>query len=197
MPAIDGITVQDFKDLFYRDFDYLPVWSAETVYNVGDTAFYEVTQKFYTCKVNATVGVVPTNTTNWDVNPYLYKKDYVWDEDIEKAYAESDATVLTKINTAAALKQAYLYLSAHYLVGDLNANGLQSTGGGILGSKAVGNVSVGYVVPEWAKKEGYSFYTSTYYGMKYLTLTRPYRIGNVIPFSTPRHALNPINYQPW
>jgi len=194
MPAIDGITIQDFKDLFYRDFDYLPIWSEETTYNVGDTTFYDITQKFYTCKVNGTIGVVPTNTVNWDTNPYLVKKDYVWDEDIEKAYDEADATVLTKINTLAALKQAYLYLSAHYLVGDLNANGLQSTGNGLLSSKAVGNVSVGYVVPEWAKKEGYSFYTTTYYGMKYLTLTRPYRIGNVIPFSTPRHALNPINY---
>lgn len=194
MPAIEGLTIQDFKDLFYRDFDYLPVWSASTIYNVGDTTFYNNNQKFYTCKVNATIGVVPTNTANWETNPYLVKKDYVWDEDITKAYAEADATILTKINTLAALKQAYLYLSAHYLVGDLNANGLQSAGGGILGSKAVGNVSVGYVVPEWAKKEGYSFYTTTYYGMKYLTLTRPYRIGNVIPFSTPRHSLNSINY---
>lgn len=189
-----GITIQDFKNLFYRDFDYLPVWIVDTIYNIGDVVFYDTTQKFYTCKVNGTVGVIPTNTANWEVNPYLVKTDYVWDEDIEKAFNETDATVLTKINTDAAFKQAYLYLSAHYLVGDLNANGLQSTGNGLLSSKAVGNVSVGYVVPEWAKKEGYSFYTTTYYGMKYLTLTRPYRIGNVIPFSTPRHSLNPINY---
>ncbi len=194
MSVIDDITVQDFKDLFYRDFDYLPVWLVGSTYNIGDVVFYDVNQKFYTCKTNETTGVVPTNTANWDINPYLVKTDYVWDEDIQKAYDEANATVLTKINTEAALKQAYLYLSAHYLVGDLNANGLQSTGNGLLSSKAVGNVSVGYVVPEWAKKEGYSFYTTTYYGMKYLTLTRPYRIGNVIPFSTPRHALNNINY---
>jgi hypothetical protein len=194
MSVIDDITVQDFKDLFYRNFNYLPTWSVDTVYNVGDVAFYDITQKFYTCIEDGTEGVVPTNTSNWELNPYLIKTDYVWDEDIEKAYDESKATVLTKINTEAALKQAFLYLSAHYLVGDINAGGLQSTGAGLLSSKAVGNVSAGYVVPEWAKKEGYSFYTTTYYGMKYLALTRPYRIGNVIPFSTPRHALNPINY---
>lgn len=194
MPAVEGITVQSFKDLFYRDFDYLPVWKNTTTYNIGDVVFYDTNQKFYTCKVNGTIAIVPTNTANWDLNPLLVKTDYVWDEDIEKAYLEADATVLTKINTLPALQQAYLYLSAHYLVCDLNANGLQSTANGIIGSKAVGNVSVGYVIPDWAKKQGYSFFTTTYYGMKYLALTFPYRVGNVIPFSTPRHSLNPINY---
>jgi len=61
----NDITVQDFKDQFYRDFDYLPVWSALTTYNVGDLVFYDVNQKFYTCKVDNTLGVIPTNTTNW------------------------------------------------------------------------------------------------------------------------------------
>ena len=194
MSVIDDITIQDFKDLFYRDFNYLPVWKIDSTYNICDTIFYNTNQKFYNCKANDTLGIVPTNPAKWTINLYLVKTDYVWDQDIQKAYDEANATILTKINTDAALKQAYLYLTAHYLVGDLNANGLQSTGNGLLGSKAVGNVSVSYIVPDWAKKESYSFYTTTYYGMKYLTLTRPYRVGNVIPFSTPRHALNNINY---
>lgn len=194
MSVIDDITVQDFKNQFYRNFNYLPVWSVSSTYNIGDVVFYDTNQKFYTCKVNGTIGVLPTNTANWNLNSSLNKQDFVWDEDIEKSYVEAKATAFTGISDANALKQAFLYLSAHYLVGDINAGGLQSIPNGMVQSKAVGNVSVGYFIPDWAKKESYSFYTTTYYGMKYLILTRPYRIGNVIAFPTPRHALNIINY---
>ena len=193
MSVIDDITVQDFKNQFYRDFDYLPVWDLEATYNEGDVVFYDVNQKFYTCLEDGTTEV-PTDINNWLVNLNLLKTDYIWNEDIEKAFEESKATAFTRIDSEAALKQAFLYLTAHYLVGDLNANGLQSSGNGLISGKTVGNVSVNYVVPKWAEKESYSFYITTYYGLKYLTLTRPYRIGNVIPMSTPRHSLNSITY---
>jgi len=193
MSVIDDITIQDFKNQFYRDFDYLPVWDEEETYNLGDDVFYNVNQKFYTCLADGTTQV-PTDTQKWLVNANLTKTDFVWNEDIEKAFEEAKATAFTGIISEISLKQAFLYLVAHYLVGDLNANGLQSTGNGLISSKTVGNVSASYIVPKWMQKESYSFYTTTYYGTKYLTLTRPYRIGNIIPLSTPRHSLKGINY---
>jgi len=190
----NDITVQDFKDQFYRDFDYLPVWSALTTYNVGDLVFYDVNQKFYTCKVDNTLGVIPTNTTNWTLT-VANKKDYIWDEDISKAYEEAKITYNQASNSSDnSVMQSFLYLAAHYMVSDLRAGGLQSQSSGLVGSRSVGSVSESYVVPDWAKKETYSFYTTTYYGMKYLTLTRAYRIANVIVVPTPRHALSPYNY---
>ncbi len=190
---VSDITISDFKTQFYRFFKYLPVWSALSTYNIGEEVYYSVNRLFYTCKTNGTTSV-PTNATNWtltvdDVN------NYVLDADISSAYAEAGVVFNTNISaTDAQFKLMFLYLAAHFLVGDMRAAGLQSGNQGIVESKQVGNVSIAYTIPEWMKKEALSFYTTTYYGYKYLAMTRIYRIGNVFairgngPYNVPSNC---------
>jgi hypothetical protein len=176
-PVITELTPQDFKDLFKRGFNYLPVWSAEETYNIGDVVYYEINSKFYTCKDDG-VTSVPTTTADWDilVDNVL---NYVSDDDITEAYSEA----LIVFNEALfdndiALKKGYLYLSAHFLVGDLNMGGAQSVATGLVQSRSVGSISESYVVPDWAKSPFFSDYSKTSYGMKYLTMVRPKLVGN-------------------
>lgn len=104
----------------------------------------------------------------------------VRDSDIERAFAEADATFNPDIYPVdAARKLAYLYLSAHFLTQDLTA--AESGGGATFnaGSRSVGSVSVTSEIPEWMKQGEIAFYSTTYYGQKWLILTKPYLDGVV------------------
>lgn len=180
MLNIADITVQDFKDQFYRDFQYLPVWSNASFYNYGDIVYYDVTKLFYSCKNNG-VTSLPTNTTDWSITTGTIN-DYIQDIDITKAYVEARQKFNYDLTdgTDEGIKLVFLYLAAHYLVSDLKAGGTDSQGQGLVGSRSVGSVSESYVIPEWQQNAIYSFYTSTYYGSKYINLVKPYTIGNVL-----------------
>ncbi len=90
------------------------------------------------------------------------------------------------------LTTPFLYCWAHYLVSDIRAGnqGLGASPNFPVSSKSVDAVSTSYSVPAWATEDTVaSFFTTTYYGMKYLTLIRPYITGVVkIAYgaSTPR-----------
>ena len=180
MAVLDTIIPQDFKDLFIRDFKYLPVWSALSTYNANDKVYYTTTKLFYVCINNNTTSV-PTTLTDWtQVQDNIF--NYISDDDISKAYKEALATFNQSLyGTNDVIKLVYLYLSAHYLVDDIRAGGLQSSSLAILNSKAVGNVSAGYTVPEWVlKSEILGFYTTTSYGRKYLNMSLPKLVGNIV-----------------
>lgn len=83
---------------------------------------------------------------------------------------------------------AYLYCSAHFLVTGLQGvgglgkvgKGLLSQGEGVVGSKGVGGVSVGYVWPSFITESGALFQlTKTVYGQLYLQVLMPRLVGNV------------------
>ncbi len=173
------VTVADFKAQFPTGFNYLPVWSEDTTYYIGQIVYYPVSQSFYTCKNNG-VTSVPTTTSDWTLNTAVNITDYVSNEAINAAFAEAITVFNTRFNgTDASLKLMYLYLTAHYVVMDARGGGTQSGASGLVSSRSVGNVSESYVIPKWMQKEGLSFYTTTYYGYKYLNLTYPYRVGNI------------------
>lgn len=192
------VTVADFKAQFFRGFNYLPVWEDTTTYNSGDLIFYEINQHFYTCTVDGTIGTAPTDPTKWVLTPGYDKYDYVWDEDITEAFAEAIVVFNLKMRgTDAQLQLMYLYLTAHYLVLDIRAQGLQSGMQGIVGGRSVGNVSENYVIPEWMQKPYYSFYITTFYGFKYLNLTLPNRVGRVSVISGNGPYTIPIGCNPY
>ena len=136
---------------------------------------------------------VPTTIADWQQqcgNMY----DYILDEDIQNAYAEATLVFNPNITaTDAQFTLIFLYLAAHFLVCDLRAKGLQTDTQGLITSKAVGNVSVNYTIPAWMQKQGLSFYTSTYYGYKWLSLMRIYIVGNV----TTIRGNGPYNVASW
>lgn len=174
------ITTDDFKNLFIRDFPYLPVYVEGKAYFKDDEVYY--TPNFYKSLTDGNT-TLPTDITNWVlVNDSV--DNYIQDSDIMRAFKEA------KVNFNAGLfsdeetiKMVFLYLSAHYLVIDLN-NAMNPLGMGFMGftqSKSVGSVSQSFALPDFVTRNAaLSQYMQTGYGAKYVSLIYPYLIGNVV-----------------
>ena len=174
------VTTDDFKNLFTRDFPYLPVYIEGKAYFKDDEAYY--VPNFYKSLTDGNT-TLPTDTTNWTlINDSV--DNYISDTDIMRAFNEA------KVNFNAALfgdddtvKMVFLYLAAHYLVIDLNS-AMNPLGMGFMGftqSKSVGSVSESYMVPAWIQNNRIlGQYAQTGYGRKYLSLIQPYLVGNII-----------------
>lgn len=173
-------TVTDFKNQFPRFTPmYLPVYVAGTYFK-DDIVYYN--SLFYRCKKQTTTEL-PTVTSDWE----LYNDtvlNYTQVSDILDAFEEAAINFNEGLfpDDATALK-VFLYLAAHYLTVDFN-NALGSNQVGILTSKSVGSVSVGYTIPAWLlNNPTLSMYASTGYGVKYASLIKPYITGNVFVVS--------------
>lgn len=174
------VTTDDFKDLFTRDFPYLPVYVAGKAYFKDDEVYYA--PNFYKSLTDGNT-TLPTDTTNWALaNDSV--DNYIQDSDILRAFNEA------KVNFNAALfgdddtvKMVFLYLAAHYLVIDLN-NAMNPLSMGFMGftqSKSVGSVSQSFALPDFVTRNAaLSQYMQTGYGAKYVSLIYPYLIGNVV-----------------
>lgn len=174
------VTTDDFKNLFARDFPYLPVYVEGKAYFKDDEVYYG--PNFYKSLTDGNT-TLPTDTTNWAlVNDSV--DNYIQDSDILRAFNEAkvnfNATLFGDDDT---VKMVFLYLAAHYLVIDLN-NAMNPLAVGFMGftqSKSVGSVSESYAVPQWMlNNRTLSAYAQTGYGRKYLSLIQPYLIGNLI-----------------
>jgi len=176
---VDTLTVEDFKQLFARNFPYLPIYDSSKIYFTGDVVYVE--PNFYTSLVdNNTADVTDTESwqpTNESIN------DYVSDEDINRAWREAAAVFNPMlIGDCQAAATTFLYLVAFYLAYDLQ---LASSGAyGQISFPArevrVGSVSEGYYVPEiYMEDPILGFYARNGFGLKYLSLVYMYTIGNV------------------
>ena len=108
---------------------------------------------------------------------------FITDADINKAYGQASANFNTSLFTNDDDAEiAYLWLSAFYLVYDLqtSSKGLTSQSNYPISSKSVGSVSVGFTVPEKYARDPYlSIFTGNGYGLKYLSFLIPHLIGNI------------------
>ena len=175
-----SVTIEDFKTFFYRDFLYLPLWLVTETYNAGQVVYYDVTKLFYVCKNNGTTST-PNTILDWDLQvPQSNVYDYVLDKDITKALEQAVNTFNISLGLSdAAMQEAFLYLTAHYLYISLKLGGL---GGSItnmygVNSRSVGNVSESYNIPDWMLKPMYSRYTTSPYGVQYITMVQPYLVN--------------------
>ena len=176
MSILDIVSVNDFKTQFPRFQPvYLPVY-AEGTYFKDDIVYYE--GLFYICIVESTTAL-PTVQTDWKLyNTTVY--NYTRDEDITNAFNEAVVNFnenLFKDNDTK--KLIFLYLTAYYLTVDfMNAQG--GSYKGLTQSKSVGSVSESYAIPQWMLNSPLlSMYCSNGYGLKYLSLIKPYLIGNI------------------
>ena len=178
MSIIENITVEDFKNQFPRFTPvYLPVYTYKTYIN-GDVVYYN--GAFYQCKV-ATSNNIPTNTTDWKpIQGNIL--NYTQDSDILNAMAEARVNFNKGLFTdCCTAKLVFLYLTAYYLTVDFQNAMSPMAGGGIVQSKSVGSVSEGYAIPQWMLNNAtLSMYAQNGYGRKYLSLIRPYLVGNII-----------------
>lgn len=170
----ETVTVEQFKEYFFRDFPFLPLFVQGKVYFTGDVVYYE--NNFYK-SLSDNNTTLPTDTDNWEVT-----KDnvlnYITDADIERAMSQAivNANYRFGANDNERIN-IYLHLIAFYLVMDWrNASaGLNSGYSGLVASKSVGDVSESYNFPQWMVNSPiYSLYSSNGYGMKYLSLIIPY-----------------------
>ena len=177
--VIDNLSVDDFKQLFARNFPYLPLYNPSKFYFVGDVVYSE--PNFYTSLIDENDKEL-SDTEAWKLtNESL--TDYVTDEDIARAWREALAAYNpTLIGDCQANATTFLYLVAFYLAYDL-----QLASSGAYGQIAfpardvrVGSVSEGYYVPQvYMEDPILGFYARNGFGQKYLSLVYLYTIGNV------------------
>lgn len=183
---LSTITTAQFQAQFFRDFPYLPTWSAATTYVFGNTVFYNGV--FYNSIVNANINTVPgTNSEIWQ-QVAGNALSYVQPQDITNAFAEAQVVFNQALfygsgsNPDATITLAYMYCTAHYLVNDLRTaqQGVNSTGNFPVQSRSVGSVSESYQVPDRFKDSPQlAFFTTTGYGQKYLSMLLPNLVGNI------------------
>lgn len=176
--VLDALTAADFRGYFTRDFKYLPNYDNTKTYFLNDVVFYGA--NFYTLIVASSLGVLPTDTTNWQATNLL-QASYVLDADIDKAMDQAIMMVNPSIfedNTT--MTGAYYYCAAHYLVMDIRMaeQGLDSRGEGLVNSKSVGSVSMSFSLPEaFINDSTFGYFAQTGYGQKYLSIVIPRLAG--------------------
>ena len=105
----------------------------------------------------------------------------VLDDDITKAIAEKDAVFnpeIYPVDTPAIGTLAEHYLTAHFLASDIDAADSGGQPRFAQSSRSADGVSESLAIPDDLKGE-FAFYCTTYYGQKWLMLTRPYLGGAV------------------
>lgn len=177
---INTITTDEFKSLFSRDFPYLPFFVYGKTYFKGDIVYSD--GNFYISLVDANTDT-PDVVTSWK----LYndnEENYISDNDISRAFTEAKMNFNPKLFPKCdGCRMAFLYLSAHYLVIDMNnaQNPFAMGGMGLVASKSVGSVSESYSIPQWILNDkNLGLYAQTGYGRKFLSLVIPRLHGNLI-----------------
>ena len=173
------VTVDDFKSQFPRFTPvYLPVYQYGRTYVSGEIVYYNGV--FYQCIVDTSTNL-PTVATDWKVTNSSIL-NYTQDSDIINAMSEAHVNfnegLFPDCETAMLV---FLYLTAYYLTVDFQNAMAPMGGGGIVQSKSVGSVSESYGLPQWMLSNSLlSMYAQNGYGRKYLSLIRPYIVGNII-----------------
>jgi hypothetical protein len=129
----------------------------------------------------------PTITTFkafFDRGQFTYGDDTTCarDSDISEAISEAEAVFnpdLYPVDTPDIGTKAEMYLTAHFLQCDIEAcdSGGQAKNQQV--SRSADGVSESVNIPDWMKQGDFALYSTTYYGQKYLLLSRPYLGGAV------------------
>ena len=177
--VIGRLSVDDFKQLFVRNFPYLPEYIPEKVYFTGDVVYAE--PNFYTSLIDENTKELSDDTAWKATNESI--SDYVTDDDISRAWREARAAYNPMlIGDCEANATTFLYLVAFYLAYDLQlaASGAYGQISFPATDVKVGSVSEGYYVPQaYMEDPILGFYARNGFGQKYLSLVYLYTIGNV------------------
>ena len=178
---LNTITTANFQSQFFRDFPYLPTWDSTVTYAADAQSYYN--GSFWRALINGLLNIVPgSDSSKWQqitANPL----DYVQPQDITNAFAQAQVVFNQSLfGDDASTTMAYLYCTAHYLVHDLRSamQGINGVGTFAVASRGVGSMNETYAIPDIIKDTAHlSFFTTSTYGMKYLSLLMPNLIGNV------------------
>jgi len=125
----------------------------------------------------------------FDRGQFTYGVDVpaVRDKDIDSAIAEMEAVINQGLYpTEATCQQAKLYLTAHFLQKDLDAAASGGQSAYNQNSRSADGISESLSIPDWMNQGEFAFYATTYWGQKWLILTKPYLDGAIfaIPGAT-------------
>lgn len=113
--------------------------------------------------------------------PYGSTPEFVMDQDITKAFIQTNVSIYAGFPTQEVYSLAYEYLAAHFLTLNLQASsqGVAGTGSpGLTTSKSVGSVSEGFQIPDiYMKNPTFAAFSKTKYGQMYFELIYPYLVG--------------------
>lgn len=175
-----GITIEEFKQYFSKDFPYLPVYNSTYQYFVDDIVYYNLF--FYRC-IQDCSGISPDDTNYWEKTKDYTLEDFVSDDDIDKAIKVAQGLYNPNLmKTEQSRKIAFLFLVAHCLAYNLRTEktGINSTGSFNVSARKAGKVEEKYYIPEkLVDNPIYNFYTKTNYGLMYLSLVIPQTMGRM------------------
>lgn len=104
----------------------------------------------------------------------------VREKDIDEAIAEALAVMNQDLwEDETDCKQALYYLTAHFLVMDLQIADSGGQGLFMQTSRSADGISESLHIPEWMQNSDFALYTTTGYGIKYLMLAKPYLDGAI------------------
>lgn len=107
----------------------------------------------------------------------------VRDVDINRGLLQASTNFNVALwESQAIYEEAFLLLAAHYLCQNLLASsqGLGGSAAWLTNSKAIGNMSESFAIPERITKSPIlAIYSKTLYGMEYLSMIMPRLTGNV------------------
>lgn len=110
--------------------------------------------------------------------PYEYPE--IRDKDINSAIAEALAVFNGDLYPTEELcKQALYYCTAHFLQKDLETVDSGGQPSFIQSSRSADGISESVSIPEWMNQGELAFYATTYYGQKWMMLSKPYMDGAV------------------
>ena len=169
------VTVEQFKEMFFRDFPFLPLYEEGKTYWKDDVVYF-TDENFYKSLIDDNTQP-PTDTEAWTkIKGDIYS--YVTDADIERAMSQAYLNKNPRFGSTDEERiNIYLHLIAFYLVMDIQnaSGGVNSSYSGLVASKSVDSVSISYNFPQWlVNNPVYSIYSQNGYGMKYLSLILPY-----------------------
>lgn len=187
MNIFDTVTVNQFKEYYYRDFPFLPIYDSSKTYWLDDIVYDRDSDTFYKSLIDNNTNSLLDAESWTKVN--IDKYSYITDEDIEKAMSQARLNSNSRFGDSDNDKiTIYLHLVAFYLCVDIknSSAGVNSSYSGIVASKSVDGVSTSYNIPQWLMNNPmYSLYSQNGYGLKYLSLIAPY-LACTIMFSTGR-----------
>ncbi len=182
MEQLDLFTPEDFKDYFPREFQYFSdiIWNEEINYFKDNKVYYN--NNFYISLQDNNKNNEPDKSADyWQITiGNIY--DYITDNDLYKAFgqARNSFNINLFLNNKDKMKIAFLLLTAHYLVMDLNMANSNGVGSFLITSKSVDGVSASYGIPQkYLQSPYYSYFASTSFGLKYLQYLIPFTIGAV------------------
>jgi len=104
----------------------------------------------------------------------------VRDADITKAIAEAGAVFNPDLYSEESTRElCEYYLTAHFLQSDVDA--ADSSGGASypMQSRSADGISESNMIPQWMQEGEFAFYATTYYGQKFLIMSKPYLDGGI------------------